>query len=1066
MDAPRARFRYLLPLAYAVAGIAWVVGSDVWVGLDGLPLTAQLANSAKGIAFVLASALLLLVVQDWPRTATAPEPSADEPEPCRRRPWRPALIFLILGSGVCVGGYTLYEFQAEELRHRASANLDESASQVARQIEHWLADRRGGLEFAGSHELFVHGAQQLRGQHVARHGHAIDEALDLLRTSEEFERVQLFTLAGEPLLHSGGPIAMSDALRRWIRGAEGTGRVVMSDLYAPADVAPGELAIDLVATLQDPGAGGAPVAVLVARVDPHKSVIPALRPRLADGPVTRFALVRRDGDGVKVLLTHWVEGRERPETVAHVAGAFATGSMQIVAGRRGVFEAADYRGVPVLLTGRPIAHTAWHLVAKVERDAVHAPLARIARLATVLGLAGLLAAALLVAMWWQTERRTWTARLGAAELRLTRLQQHFAIAGRMVHDIVLLIDTADMRIVEANDRALEAYGYTREELLGRNVRDLQVPGSVTALTAAARFADIVANGSASFDVEHARKDGTTLPLEISARTLEIDGRLYVQGIGRDTSERLEQERRLAAIAADRDRALGRLQLQFDRMAAACMVLSPEGRLLQVNPAFERTFGYAAAQVTGLTVTEILKSPRFCEEAQACLARLAREPESTYGGVHENVAADGRAIVCRWNVAALHSDGAVHGFIAMADDISELVKAERALRASQERYRALTNISPVGIYRADLAGRIVFANPRAREITGVPIDAPIAAAWMAQVHPEDAATVRAVWSRYVESGGRHQHAIEFRMVRPDDTTVWVLAEVTPERGADGQAVGYIGTMTDITAVKQAQFELQQAHDLLEQRVRERTRELEAAKDAAEHSDRLKTAFLSTMSHELRTPLNPILGFTDVLLQELSGPLSPEQSRQLRIVRDSATRLQDLVENVLDVSLIEAGQVGLEYAEVDLGELLRRRVEGFAEDARRKGVRLALELPAHAPTIRSDARRVEQIVDHLVSNAVKFTDQGEVVVALGGAHGRLEIAVTDTGVGIPAFALAQIFDPFVQVARPGGKLRDGTGLGLSIARNLARALGGDVAVVSEPGRGSCFTLWLPAAVAIAA
>jgi signal transduction histidine kinase len=289
---------------------------------------------------------------------------------------------------------------------------------------------------------------------------------------------------------------------------------------------------------------------------------------------------------------------------------------------------------------------------------------------------------------------------------------------------------------------------------------------------------------------------------------------------------------------------------------------------------------------------------------------------------------------------------------------------------------------------------------------------------------------------------------------------------PERGDGGRPLGHIGTLTDITAVKQAQFELQQAHDLLEARVRERTQELVAAKEAAEHSDRVKSAFLSTMSHELRTPLNSILGFTDVLLHRLAGPLTDEQARQLRLVREASTKLSTLVEDVLDVSRIEAGQVGLEYGNVDLHELITRRTEPLAELARRKGLALRLETAAFGPTIRSDARRVGQILHHLVSNAIKFTDAGEVAIAVRAAAGRVEISVTDTGVGIPEAALTQLFNPFVQVARPGGRLREGMGLGLAISRNLARALGGDITVHSEPGRGSRFTLSLPGAAVAAA
>jgi signal transduction histidine kinase len=236
---------------------------------------------------------------------------------------------------------------------------------------------------------------------------------------------------------------------------------------------------------------------------------------------------------------------------------------------------------------------------------------------------------------------------------------------------------------------------------------------------------------------------------------------------------------------------------------------------------------------------------------------------------------------------------------------------------------------------------------------------------------------------------------------------------------------------------------------------------AANDAARHSDHAQTAFLSMMSHELRTPLNAIVGFTEVVLQGLSGPVTPDQARQLGIVRDSAVHLRALIEDVLDISGIAAGQVGLEYADLDLRELASRSIASFAADASRKGIELTLDAPASSLRVQGDARRTTQIVNNLVSNAVKFTERGQVRVALQATAERVSITVTDTGIGIDAMGLARLFNPFTQVHRPGGRLHDGTGLGLARSRELARALGGDIEVRSAAGEGSCFTFWLPVA-----
>jgi PAS domain S-box-containing protein len=1056
MIARSARSRYLLPLTYLLAGVAWVVGSDSLIGHTGVDVRVQLAASAKGVAFVVLCALLLFVVQAWPDPAKRASDSAQERR--RRSPWRPLLIFLISAAGVGAGGYTLYRQQVAEVRQRAAQMLADAADLTTRQIELWIADRRSGLEYAGSNALLAQGIDSLIRGREDKPVDSLRAALDLLRFSEEFERVQVFTIDGRPLIDTGGPVAMTTPLQQWVRGAMITGRVVMSDLYVPADAVARRPAIDFVVTVND-RRDARPVAVLVARTDPEHFLLPALQPGRGERLATAYALARRDGDGVALLLTGSA-GETEPVVLGHMAVTPAMAAAQVVAGRAGVFEARDHRGVEILATGRPIRATPWYLIGKVERQQVYAPVQRLARVALLFALAGLATAALLVAMWWRSERGKLTERIDAAERRATRLQQHFAIAGRLVHDVVLLLDATDARILEVNDRALEAYGYTRDELLGRSLFDLRPADSEGLAEAGRNFAAIVATGYGNYAVRHARRDGSTFPVEISARTLQVGEHTYVQAIARDVSERVEHEQRVAAISAERDALLERLQLQFDHMAAACVVVSPDYRFAQVNPAFEQMFGLPAERVVGQSIAGVLQLPRFREEAVARLEQLREAPEQTYVGVHENVTALGRAIICRWTAAAMRAaDGSVLGFVVMADDITELVRAERALRGSEERYRALTEISPVGIFRTDLGGRVVFVNASACAITGLRHESSLGLGWVNAIHRKDTVAAHAAWTRYVRSGGRLPYAHEFRMVRPDGTVAWVLAQAIGERDAEGRLTGHIGTVTDITAVKSAQFELQQAHDLLEQRVCERTRELAAAKDAAEHSDRVKTAFLSTMSHELRTPLNSVLGFTDVMLQGLPGPLTPEQARQLRIVRDSAAHLRALVEDVLDISRIEAGQVGLDFEDVDLRDVVERRVQSFGNFAARKSVRLVFEAPATFPTLRSDVRRVVQIVGNLVSNAVKFTDAGEVVVALRSLDDRIEISVADTGCGIAAGDLEQVFEPFVRVVRPGGKLRDGTGLGLAISRNLARALGGDVSVESETGRGSRFTFWLP-------
>ncbi len=290
--------------------------------------------------------------------------------------------------------------------------------------------------------------------------------------------------------------------------------------------------------------------------------------------------------------------------------------------------------------------------------------------------------------------------------------------------------------------------------------------------------------------------------------------------------------------------------------------------------------------------------------------------------------------------------------------------------------------------------------------------------------------------------------------PENMTV----RVTPRGPTEIMALAErFNAMTDRLAAYHD--ELQRYQEELEARVRQRTAELEVSKEKAEAADRLKSSFLAAMSHELRTPLNSIIGFTGILLQQMSGPLNTEQEKQLKMVKGSSQHLLNLINDVLDISKIAAGQIEVYRQPFDMRASIEKSIAAVRPLAEGKGLVLTFEVAPDVGLIVSDQRRVEQVLLNLLSNAVKFTDSGLVALRAEIRDGRLLTVVRDTGIGIKAADFGKLFKPFQQLDSGTGRLHEGTGLGLSISRRLLQLLGGDIQVESTWGKGSCFSFSLP-------
>lgn len=384
------------------------------------------------------------------------------------------------------------------------------------------------------------------------------------------------------------------------------------------------------------------------------------------------------------------------------------------------------------------------------------------------------------------------------------------------------------------------------------------------------------------------------------------------------------------------------------------------------------------------------------------------------------------------------------------EIGERTRTEKALVKSETMYRDLVESANSIILRWTSKGEITFINKFAQQFFGFNTDEIIGRNIIGSIVPEIETSGRNI-SNLVDDIVKNPTAYAGNVnenVKKNGQRVWVAWTNRPLTDEKGQLVEILSIGTDITKLVEAENEL-----------RKTMAELDRAKERAESADRLKSAFLATMSHELRTPLNSIIGFTGIIIQRLVGPLNDEQDKQLKMVYNSAKHLLDLINDVLDISKIEAEQLKVVSETFNLRDSVEKIIKSSQPLADKKGINLSVSIAPEVGEINSDRRRVEQIMLNLISNAVKFTEHGFVSMNCEIKDDKVIIAVEDSGIGIKQEDMGILFNAFQQIETGITRKYDGTGLGLSICKKLAHLLDGEIFVESKWGAGSTFSLILP-------
>ena len=535
------------------------------------------------------------------------------------------------------------------------------------------------------------------------------------------------------------------------------------------------------------------------------------------------------------------------------------------------------------------------------------------------------------------------------------------------------------------------------------------------------------------------RSGSVRWLEVSVRALRSASGDFEGTIGnlRDVTDRHQA---LEKLEANRN-AFARLA---DSSPAGIYRTDHKGDCTYVNPAWSRLAGIAQEAGLGRGWGNAVH-PNDSED----LARAWQETfeqGATFRREFRFLHDDGREVwVDAIGAPERLPDGRIGGYIGTVLDITEGKLAKTRLAASEEQLRLLAANATDAIFRLGLDGTCLYASPSVRDLLGIAPGHLVGADMLTGFHPDDADAVLAVHRAL--AGGRVERVVTAYRSRPlDGRAAWIWLEANcglVRDSASGAPKEIIASIRDISDRKALELEL------------------ESARRVAVAAAEAKSTFLANMSHEIRTPMNGVIGFTELLMQ---SPLSPEQRRHAQLIADSGRTMMQLLNDVLDISKIEAGQMRVVVETVDLRHLLRGSLKLVAPVAEAKGLALGLEVDACLPFwIEADGLRLRQVALNLLSNAVKFTERGSVTLRASAAFEdgaqQLRIQVVDTGIGIPAERQAAVLAPFQQADDHVARRFGGTGLGLAISDQLSRLMGGRLSLESEVGRGTTFTLTLP-------
>ncbi len=991
----------------------------------------------------------------------------------KRFPLTLFLIFFAISIILIFAGLFLYNIQKTEIKSSIYSNLESISNFKKDQIISWRNYRLNDAYEIQGNQSFIHDVKTWlshKNDFVTKD--RIVKWIETLSRDSNYYSIFLLDNKTNIQLSWNDKEKLGRNALKSFKDAVESKKIIISDLHRAETYS--QIHIDVMIPLVYRIGGKEEVTgLMMIRIDPSKFLYPLIQSLPSPSRTTETELIRREGNYALFLNELRYKKNTALKYKLDLKDTLLPATKAAL-GHKGIFEGKDYRGVNVLSNITQIPEANWSMITKVDVDEIYTPLFERSRIIALFILVLIFLTAISVYLFWKNQQAKYYKTKYKLELEKKVLEKRYSYLMKNANDIILLINEGG-KIIDANDRALSVYGYSREELLERNVFDIRSEESGELVTK--QMEEVRIRGGLIFETVHRKKDRSLFPVEVSSCLIEIENSIFYQSIIRDITERkdseqkLERLNRMYSLLSQINQEIVRVNEQEKLFNLICFIAIEHGKFelawfgLLNNEKKEISIVALSANRKEPFSNRVISfkdddsNPDIYSNSINSGTITVYNDISAENNFTDQFVAEDKSNLQSLIVVPIHFEEKIIGFFAVYSstknyfdseqiglfeevgmDISfalENMKSERTLRESEYWLKKSQAVARLGSYALDFKTRLWTSSEILDNIFGIDenyeksIDG-----WNKLVHPDQREEMLEYFDAIIKN--KQNFNKDYRINSLEEK--WVLGLGEFEYDENGEPLTMFGTIQDITEKKKA------------------TIELTKAKEKAENSEKIKSEFLAQMSHEIRTPINIILNFINFLKEEFETKLSHEVYASFYNIESASKRIIRTIDLILNMSEIQTKTVKISPRIFDIDKsiltVLYKEYQCYAES---KKLSFDYSVETSNTQIVADDYCVTQIFANLIDNAFKYTNHGKIEIKVKrNPNDKLIVEVKDTGIGIAKEFIPELFSAFLQEDQGYSRKYEGNGLGLALVKNYCEMNNASIEVESTKGVGSTFRI----------